>query len=96
MIGTSRCGVRPTASVLFPDQDQYARYQSQDRDQDTGGAEADAEDAEDPNQNQVNGEKKHADVFGDHGAILSGAKGLSRANLLIRDLTSHYPKETGR
>jgi hypothetical protein len=68
-------------SALFPDQNQDACDQREDRKQDAGGAEAYSENADDAGEDKVNGEHEHADVFGYHEAILRHRRRLSRANL---------------
>ena len=62
---------------------------SADQDENAGhkcnctGDKADAQSGEcnDPNNNEVNRQQKHANVFRYHAAIVTGAKKLSRANV---------------
>jgi hypothetical protein len=67
--------------VLLAEQNQNSRDQSQDGNKDTGGAERYSEDADDADENQVEGQQEHANVFGNHAAMVTRPKKLSRANV---------------
>jgi hypothetical protein len=68
--------------ALLPEQNQDAGDNCQDGKQDDGGAEVHTEDADDADEDEINGKHKHADVFCDHGAILNGWIWLSRAKVV--------------
>jgi hypothetical protein len=65
---------------LFPNENQDSRDECEDGKQDAGGAEAESGNAHDADEDEVNGEQEHTDIFGDHCAILRLGQGLSRAN----------------
>ena len=58
----SRSGNPP---ALFADQDADARGDGKDWQHNAGLPEAEAGDADDSDENQIDGEEEHADVFGD-------------------------------
>jgi hypothetical protein len=75
--------VRPPGR-LFPDQDKDACDQGQNREQDAGGHPGEANDADD---DQINREQEHADVFGEvHGDIVKGAPSLCTLNRRLKKL----------
>ena len=61
------------ARRLFPDKDQDSGDQGEDGKQDAGGTEAEAGNAHDADENEVDSEQEHADVFGDHGGDVDGS-----------------------
>jgi hypothetical protein len=67
-------------SALLPDQDEDACDEGQDtRHYDRYPYRGDKRD--DTDEDQINGEQEHADVFGYHSAMVTGVKGLSRAKV---------------
>jgi hypothetical protein len=66
-------------SGLSAEQDHDSRDQGEDRQQNAGSAKTYPKDADDSDQNEIDGEQKHPEVFRYHAAILTGQEQLSRA-----------------
>jgi hypothetical protein len=76
--------------ILFAEEDQDAGDEREDGEED---AQAHPDEAENANSNEINGEQKHAEIFRDHPAILTGGHGLSRIN---RDLNEQWMADGAR
>jgi len=72
---------------LLADQNQNARHQRQDAGHDHG--DTDVKESHDSNKDQIDGEQKHSEIFGDvHESLLSKPRGFarlkSRGGILVR------------